>query len=253
VELDDGNFMVLGNNLYKVEANGNYSVINNNVSYQIDNNFESSSRIQKTQDGNYLIGSGDKWNSTQNKLSKVDANGNELWQISMTNENFHLVSSSILENGDYIALGENQVFKFTRDDYNPALEGIYLQIGANTDQGMRISIDSMKPGDLGFTNGLPSVIPRDNASLSLAAVDLSISKVGLSRSKLGAAQNTLEHIISNVSNTSENLTNSESKIRDTDMAREVVQFSKNNLLMQASQAMLANANQMPKGMLELLK
>ena len=94
---------------------------------------------------------------------------------------------------------------------------------------------------------------REQASASITAVDNAIKKVSDQRSSLGAVQNRLEHTINNLGAASENLTAAESRIRDTDMAAEMMAFTKNNILTQAAQSMLAQANQQPQGVLSLLQ
>jgi flagellin len=91
------------------------------------------------------------------------------------------------------------------------------------------------------------------AGAAVSVLNDSISKVSSERSKLGALQNRLEHTINNLGTSSENLTASESRIRDVDMAKEMMEFTKNNILTQAAQAMLAQANQQPQGVLQLLR
>jgi flagellin len=93
----------------------------------------------------------------------------------------------------------------------------------------------------------------DDATSSIEEIDDAIKLVSQYRSTLGAAQNRLEHAMSNISTMNENLTASESRIRDVDMAQEMTEFTKNNILNQAAQAMLAQANQLPQGILQLLK
>ncbi len=90
------------------------------------------------------------------------------------------------------------------------------------------------------------------ADKAISTIDKALSKVSNERSKLGAVQNRLEHTINNLGTSSENLTAAESRIRDTDMAAEMMAFTKNNILMQAAQSMLAQANQQPQGVLQLL-
>lgn len=87
----------------------------------------------------------------------------------------------------------------------------------------------------------------------MGAIETQINNVSKARSYLGANQNRLENTINNLNITSENLTAAESRIRDVDMAKEQMQFTKNNILTQASQAMLAQANQLPQGVLQLLR
>lgn len=138
-----------------------------------------------------------------------------------------------------------------------------FQVGANGGQLIKISIESMKAKDLykgtGATKltGLARAI--SNAAVSgkeisalISVVNKSIATVSTQRSKLGALQNRLEHTIANADNTAENLQAAESRIRDVDMAKEMVQYSKNNILQQAAQSMLAQANQSTQGVLSLL-
>ena len=103
-----------------------------------------------------------------------------------------------------------------------------------------------------FTVGGVDVSTRDQATGTITAVDNAIQQVSKQRSSLGAVQNRLEHTINNLGAASENLTAAESRIRDTDMAKEMMGFTKNNILMQAAQSMLAQANQQPQGVLQLL-
>lgn len=94
---------------------------------------------------------------------------------------------------------------------------------------------------------------RTQAEASITAINDAIEQVSSERSKLGANQNRLEHTIANLGTSSENLTAAESRIRDVDMAKEMMEFSKNNILSQAAQAMIAQANQQPQGVLQLLR
>ena len=97
-----------------------------------------------------------------------------------------------------------------------------------------------------------NVSSQDAANTAIKSIDDAIKSVSAERSKLGATQNRLEHTINNLTTTSENLSAAESRIRDVDMAKEMMEFTKNNILNQASTAMLAQANQMPQGVLQLL-
>jgi flagellin len=96
------------------------------------------------------------------------------------------------------------------------------------------------------------VMAHKNANDAILVIDEAIGTVSSERSKLGATQNRLDHTINNLTTTSENLSAAESRIRDVDMAKEMMEFTKNNILNQASTAMLAQANQMPQGVLQLL-
>ncbi len=92
-----------------------------------------------------------------------------------------------------------------------------------------------------------------NAASAISLIKDAINLVSTTRGNLGATQNRLEHTINNLSVTSENMTAAESRIRDVDMAKEMMAYTKNNILVQASQAMLAQANQIPQGVLQLLQ
>jgi len=158
-----------------------------------------------------------------------------------------------------------------------------FQIGANQGQSMTIEINDMRAEALSIvgkkgkdhstveganftdvdnvTNGTDNksyiaaldVSTHEKASAAITVINNAIEKVSAQRSSLGAFQNRLEHTINNLGTSSENLTASESRIRDVDMAKEMMEFTKNNILSQAAQAMLAQANQQPQGVLQLLR
>lgn len=130
--------------------------------------------------------------------------------------------------------------------------GITLQIGANEGQTMDFSIDDMSARALGVDGNKLDLSTQDAAKKATTTIDAAIKKVSAQRSQLGAVQNRLEHTISNLDTAAENTQNAESRIRDTDMAEEMVSFSKNNILAQAGQSMLAQANQSNQGVLSLL-
>lgn len=133
---------------------------------------------------------------------------------------------------------------------------VVIQVGANANQTMSLDF-----GTKGID--LTEVISTDIATLdvstssgaqsAITAINTAITNVSAGRSKLGAWQNRLEHTINNLDNASENLTAAESRIRDVDMAKEMMAQTKNSILSQASQAMLAQANQQPQAVLQLLR
>ena len=140
-----------------------------------------------------------------------------------------------------------------------SFEGTF-QVGANENQTVTLSIGSMNAQALGLgtvsgntISGGISLASQVSASAAIATIDKAIQKVSSERSKLGAMQNRLEHTINNLNTTAENLTASESRIRDVDMAKEMMEFTKNSILQQAATAMLAQANQQPQGVLQLLQ
>ena len=129
--------------------------------------------------------------------------------------------------------------------------GKNLQVGAKAGQVITFSISKMSSS--GLSVGSVSVASQASASSAITAVQAAIVSVATTRADLGAIQNRLEHTIASVDTTAENLTASESRIRDTDMAKEMVTYSKNNILQQAAQSMLASANQSTAGVLSLLQ
>ncbi|WP_404284836.1 flagellin Hag [Exiguobacterium aurantiacum] len=136
-----------------------------------------------------------------------------------------------------------------------------LQIGANSGQQHTLVIEAGVGSGKSFAaTGLgvdATALTWDGSASAtddnLTAIDTAIKTVSEARSSLGANQNRLEHTIKNLDNASENLTAAESRIRDVDMAKEMMNFTKNNILNQASQAMLAQANQQPQAVLQLLR
>lgn len=167
---------------------------------------------------------------------------------------------------------------------NGTFSGKVLQTGANSRQVLSISIASLTAEGLGLASGKVVANKAGNYSIdktkitlmvgegtsakegvsisgpsnakageAIASIDSAIAKVSKQRSKLGAIQNRLEHTIRNLDNAAENTQAAESRIRDVDMAKEMSTFTRNNILTQASQAMLAQANQLPQQVLQLLR
>ena len=130
-----------------------------------------------------------------------------------------------------------------------------LHVGADADMTNKIhvNIDAMDSASLGIKGLNVKDASGNAATYAVDAISDAISKVSSQRSSLGAVQNRLEHTINNLDNVVENTTTAESRIRDTDMAEEMVNYSKNNILAQAGQSMLAQANQSNQGVLSLLQ
>ena len=131
-----------------------------------------------------------------------------------------------------------------------------VQVGANSNQSMIIEIGDMRAKALNIVddrgNSL-SVLSAEEANKAITAFDAALNEVSSQRANLGAVQNRLEYTISNLDNTAENLTSAESTLRDVDMAKEMMEYSKNNILNQAAQAMISQANQQPQNVLQLLR
>ena len=128
---------------------------------------------------------------------------------------------------------------------------VTFQVGANAGQTISVAFGQMTAEALSVSG--VSVNDDDTAKSAISTINAAIVKVSSQRSALGAVQNRLEHTIANLDNASENLTAAESRIRDVNMAKEMSTYSKENILQQAAQAMLAQANQLPQNVLQLLR
>lgn len=133
-----------------------------------------------------------------------------------------------------------------------SFSGKNLQVGANSGNTITLSISDMKASAIGVGKANTKVDTEANAGKAIDNIKTAIKNVSSQRSSLGAIQNRLEHTIKNLDNVVENTTAAESNIRDTDMASQMVEYSKNNILAQAGQSMLAQANQANQGVLSLL-
>ena len=128
---------------------------------------------------------------------------------------------------------------------------VVLQVGPTSGEVLSVAVSRLTASNLGVSD--ISVLSVSTANAAITKLNDAINTVSKHRAKLGAAQNRLEHTINNLKVTSENMTAAESRIRDTDMAKEIASFTKNNILNQAAQSMLAQANQQPQGVLSLLR
>lgn len=161
---------------------------------------------------------------------------------------------------DLIAAGSNELKTST------ASTTAKIHIGSDSNQDLSVTFGDMTTAKLGTTPGstdletLVTNVAADSivstnakANTLIEQLDVAIGQVSTQRSEFGAVQNRLEHTIKNLDTSSENLQASESRIRDVDMAKEMMELTKNNILQQAAQAMLAQANQAPQGVLQLLR
>ena len=171
---------------------------------------------------------------------EVDQLAREITRISETTE----FNGKKLLNGDFASSGG---------------AALTFHIGANKDQNVTLNISKMDAETLGVGTGDSKsgtgikVDTQTDANTAIETINNAIKTVATERSNLGAMQNRLEHTINNLSTSSENLSAAESRIRDVDMAKEMMEQTKNSILSQAAQAMLAQANQQPQGVLQLLR
>ncbi|MGL4874039.1 MAG: flagellin [Clostridium sp.] len=140
----------------------------------------------------------------------------------------------------------------TKNLLNTADNKLSIQVGANEKNVIEVKLQSMKAETLGIKD-LKISASSTVAQASITKIDGAIKKVSEFRADLGAVQNRLESSIRSTDNSSENLQAAESRIRDVDMAKEMMNLSKNNILAQAAQSMLGQANQQPQGVLQLLR
>ncbi len=207
-----------------------------------------------------------KWNQTEQK----DLQAGLSIEVGTDATTANKLKDSGLKVGDEVkvtikaeqdATTGNTVTKLSAYDnaYVPDALNVSLHVGADSsnDNKIEMSIESMSSKSLGLVNedGKLLVDGKDstNADKAIDTIAQAIQKVSTQRSALGAVQNRLEHTVNNLDNVVENTTSAESQIRDTDMATEMVKYSNNNILSQAGQAMLAQANQSNQGVLSLLQ
>jgi len=134
---------------------------------------------------------------------------------------------------------------------------MWFHIGANMDQRERVYIGTMTSAGIGVknpvTNEIVSISTPDKANQAIGTIDMALKKVNKQRADLGAYQNRLEYAVKGLEQAAENLQSAESRIRDTNMASQMVEYTKNNILIQSATAMLTQANQKTQSILQLLK
>ena len=201
--------------------------------------------------------------SKNSEAKYYDRDGNAIAENSL--ENYFTMNGNAVDalSGApklYDAVGNEVDAKTVKADINSLQDvtadlTVKLHVGADatTNNQISINIASMSAKGLGVNGLKVDGTDETNALSAIDTIKASIQKVSDQRSALGAVQNRLEHTISNLDNVVENTTSAESRIRDTDMAEEMVTYSKNNILQQAGQSMLAQANQANQGVLSLLQ
>ena len=193
-------------------------------------------------------------NETHSILQRM----NELATQAANDTNTSLDRDAIQKEIDALTTEINRVADSTEFNSQKILNGSFkakqLQVGAKNEAQQKISvtIDKMSASKIGLPTTL-SVASHGKAAAAMTSIQSAINKVSTQRSALGAIQNRLEHTIANLDNIHENTQAAESRLRDTDMAEAMVEYSKNQILAQAGQSMLAQANQSTQGVLSLLQ
>jgi len=197
-------------------------------------------------------------NETHSILQRM----NELATQAANDTNTSTDRTAIKKEIDQLVSEIDRIQSTTQFNTMNLIDGSYsnknLQVGSLSGQKIEITISNMNAKSLGLNNGVGAT--NDNVKVSsfsaagaaMKTIQSAIDLVSAQRAKLGAVQNRLEHTIANLDTASENTQSAESRIRDTDMAKEMVNYSKNNILAQAGQSMLAQANQSTQGALSLL-
>lgn len=179
---------------------------------------------------------------------------NGTYQTAVDRENIQQEMTALKDEIDRVAASTHYNKNYLINGaMSSAASAMTLQIGANPTTSENVSLTIADMGSTALTVNALSVGTVALANSAIEAIDLAIDSVSKQRSGLGALQNRLEHTVNNLGVASENLTAAESRIRDVDMAKEMMDFTKNNILTQASQAMLAQANMQPQGVLQLLQ
>ncbi len=186
----------------------------------------------------------------KNVMVSVKLTGVSATKVSSTDD------ISKLDGGKQVAAGGTFVFSISKSTAQvPKDLGLSLHVGSDADMTNKIAIriQPMTAANLGIQNLTVTDSTGMAATYAIDAIEDALKQVSAQRSELGAIQNRLEHTIKNLDNVVENTTAAESRIRDTDMAEEMVTYSKNNILAQAGQSMLAQANQSTQGVMSLLQ
>ena len=207
--------------------------------------------IQDATESSYTVSVKDAHNGDI-VASNVQITGNRLYGVVNPNVDVEFdAMAGVSATWDHTRKG----FVYATKDYSTTLHladnTTVFQIGANEGEDMGINIGDMRAHALGLNAVL--VTDRESAARSITIIDNAIDKVSTQRAKLGAYQNRLEHTINNLNTAAENLTSAESRIRDTDMAKEMMNFTKLQIMLQAGTSMLAQANQLPQSVLTLIR
>jgi len=151
------------------------------------------------------------------------------------------------------AIGTNTTFAGNTVFQSYATTALTFHVGANAGQTLEVSTDlALSSADV-FGKDVSSIDVSADADTAISDLDTAIDNVSTTRAELGATQNRLEHVVNNLSVAAENLSASESRVRDTDIAAEMVEFTRNQIMVQAGTAVLAQANQIPSSVLALIR
>ena len=269
--------MVIQHNIAANNAYRNLSMNSTGTQKNLEK-LSSGFRINRSADDAAGLAISEQMRSKINGLNQATANAQDAVGLIQTAEGALTETHSMLQrmvtlatqsaNGTYNSTARESIQKEVtaldaeikriaeKTDYNginplkAAASGI-MQVGPTSSEVLTISYMAMGSAALSINSLKVNTVSLANSAIT--KINKAINTVSGYRADLGAAQNRLEHTINNLKVTSENMTAAESRIRDTDMAKEIAAFTKNNILNQAAQSMLAQANQTPQGVLQLLR
>lgn len=270
--------MIINTNIASLNAQRNLSGTNNALQKSLEK-LSSGFRINKAADDAAGLAISEKMRAQIRGLNQAQRNAQDGISLAQTAEGALNETHSILQrmrelavqsasdsntDNDRAQINEevqalvkelDRIAKTTEFNTQVLLDGTFtgklIQVGANANQTISISISAMTVSGALKLSGV-TVSTQAGANSAIARISNAIDAVSTARAKLGALQNRLEHTIANLGTASENLTAAESRIRDVDMAKEMSEFTKNQILSQAGVAMLAQANQAPQAVLKLL-
>ena len=256
--------MIINHNLNAMNAHRNMAS-NNVAAGKSMEKLSSGLRINRAGDDAAGLSISEKMRSQIRGLGQAQRNAQDgISRIQTAEGALNEVSDMLVRMKELAVQQQNTGTYSTNDIANTALEMNSLKSeignitsntkfnGSNVFTAGTIQIDDLAQ-TLTITAALTTLAVAAGSASTSGAIDLAIDEVNTARATYGSLQNRLEHISNNLGTTTENLQASESRIRDVDMAKEMVNFSKNNILSQAAQAMLAQANQQPQGVLQLLR
>jgi flagellin len=292
IKFQGGIIMRINNNLMAMNAQRYLGVNNSNIQKSIEK-LSSGYRINRAGDDAAGLAISEKMRGQIRGLKMASKNSQDAISLIQTAEGALNETHAILQRMRELAVQaatdtnesvdrealQNEIEELTHEIHRIAkqtefnekklldgsVDSFSFQIGANEDQNITLTIDNMDAILLGFVTDSNSdgviddgeialkIDSQPAANTAISTIDSAIEKVSNERAKLGAYQNRLEHTINNLNTSAENLTAAESRIRDVDMADEMMEYTKNNILAQAATAMLAQANQAPQSVLQLLQ
>ena len=268
--------MIIQHNIAAINSYRNLGTNQSNLSKNLEK-LSSGYRINRAGDDAAGLAISESMRSQINGLNQATKNANDAIVLIQTAEGALTETHSMLQrlttlasqsaNGTYNSVARGNLQKevsrlleeinriSNETDFNgvkPISAGtITFQIGPTATETLALTTCGMAASDIGINGITVSTLSGGNAAIT--SIKAAINKVSDYRADLGAAQNRLEHTVNNLKVTSENITAAESRIRDTDMADEITAFTKNNILLQASQSMLAQSNSVPQSILSLLQ